>query len=46
MYTVVAIGPTPPEIENTRGAKEPYHVRFLSTFLHTHASSLVSSFIL
>ena len=26
LYTVVAIDPIPPEIENTRGAKEPYSI--------------------
>ena len=38
MYTVGAIGPIPPEIENTRGARS--HARFLSPTLLTPASSL------
>ena len=35
LYTVVAIGPIPPEIENTRA-----NARFLSPSLHMPASSL------
>ena len=43
LYTVVAIGPIPPEIENTRGAKEPCSI---SLTLSSYARFFSCSFIL
>ena len=41
LHTVVAIGPIPPEIENTRGAKEPCSISLtLSSYAHFFSCSL------